>query len=395
MGSKHTRRLIFLAYMTVAVMLVIVGGMLHFAPAERVIAQDGGEDEKPVTQPTGNNSYCLLCHSQPDQTVQLADGTILNLTVTGATLADSVHGINELETGTGCVDCHGERIFPHENRASDGSSIYAAQAAAQCMECHTDSADQLVNGTHAGAVIRNEIGTDLSCVNCHGSHEVNPVEEMVCVDCHMPDEEWKQVHSIDTSSITVSVESCETCHSITITEWQSSAHGELQLACATCHLPHERQLRFESTTALCLNCHTEDRYDFTHLKHLGQECADCHWYGGGSEARREHVTTLNLPPSGHDNQVEIGTCVDCHGDEERLVAVAATLKSVDESHPLLEAQVRLGELEEEVEIARQEGEERSSLRLFQSVFIGLAIGGIATAIFRRYIQYHHYQHLEE
>ena len=52
------------------------------------------------------------------------------------------------------------------------------------------------------------------------------------------------------------------------------------------------------------------------------------------------------------------------------------LNLTESQHPLLEAQVRIHELEAEVDTVKAQGGNTSSLRLVQGLIIGLAVGGL-------------------
>jgi hypothetical protein len=58
---------------------------------------------EPIT-PTGDNSYCAVCHTLPWRAAVLQDGTQLNLFVNPETIANSVHGTGSNEGPLGCVD---------------------------------------------------------------------------------------------------------------------------------------------------------------------------------------------------------------------------------------------------------------------------------------------------
>lgn len=254
--------------------------------------------------------------------------------------------------------------------------------APDCAECHLDVVADWQNSVHAQAyhdpnfqAAWQEKNGDSMCLACHTtgfSARTGDYDQagITCTACHG---ETPMTHPPDPVSVSLEVEVCADCHATTFNEWKMSLHGEQQLACATCHTPHNQSLRFETANALCLNCHDEARDDYAHVSHPDQACVDCHWYRSLDETA--HVMTGNLMPTGHDSQVETRTCVDCHAS----LAASETGEIVPVSssqHPLLEAQVKIDELEAEVETTRAEGENQAAVQLIA----GLLIGGVVTGL---------------
>jgi hypothetical protein len=214
-------------------------------------------------------------------------------------------------------------------------------------------------------------------------------EGITCQACHG---QTPENHPPEPVAVNPGVEVCADCHTTTFTEWEQSKHGEQQLGCTTCHLPHPQELRFGSAEGLCLNCHNEEpRDDFAHLTHTDQVCTDCHWHRSDPEAMLEHVVSGNLLPTGHEANVETQACVECHAEVTESEVVeeqqAAGLEmGLTSDHPLLEAQVRIEELEAEVDTVKAQGSNTSSLRLAQGLIVGVVVGVVVVlgvAIVRR------------
>jgi hypothetical protein len=80
--------------------------------------------------------------------------------------------------------------------------------------------------------------------------------------------------------------------------------------------------------------------------------------------------------------VETVACVSCHEEISSSGIMDAQSSAQDDlnlnesRHPLLEAQVRIRELEAQVETVKAQGGNTSSLRLVQGLIIGLAVGGL-------------------
>jgi hypothetical protein len=261
-----------------------------------------------------------------------------------------------------------------------------------CAECHLDIVAAWEGGTHAQAYSDpifqsawQEQANALECLECHTTGFVARTGEyehegVTCEACHgqTPAEHPESPVSIDPG-----VEICADCHTTTFTEWEESEHGNQQLACTTCHQPHPQQLRFEEANMLCLNCHDEEaRDDYAHLTHTDQECVDCHWFHADLADLQEHYMSGNLFPTGHAGKVETQSCVSCHEEQtesgviEQGEEALAELDLPVSTHPLLQAQVQIKELEAEVDTVQAQGANTSALRMVQGLIIGLVVGGL-------------------
>lgn len=266
------------------------------------------------------------------------------------------------------------------------------QAPQDCATCHINIVAAWQTSTHAQAYADpvfqekwQQGGSKTECLACHTTGYVAfsgeyAAEGVTCEACHGL---TPANHPTEPVAIDRSAEVCATCHATTYNEWKISKHGEQQLACTTCHNPHPQALRFESVNALCLNCHKEGaRTDYAHLVHAALECTDCHWHRGREEDLLAHYESGNLYPSGHSGAVETAACVDCHAQISELGLVEGGAQIAEElgltsAHPLHEAQVRIRELESEVDTLKAQGANSSALRLAQGAVLGIAIGGVA------------------
>ncbi len=349
-------RLIAVATLSMG-LIFVVASLLLTLPA---LAQDGGEDSQP--EPSGDNSYCLVCHQASDKVVTLPDGYILELQFNADISNNFAHGLHTAaEIGLGCVDCHVD-AFPHVQPLPNTHAQYVTKFTDACLECHGQENESGERVFHIANLQESDLLEDTVCYDCHvsGYNEVAP----------------------DPSVLTVAVETCADCHATTVSEWEQSLHGEQQLGCNTCHYPHEGKLRFETTEALCLNCHDQDRDNYVHLQHVEQVCADCHVYRGGD--RTTHIMAEVSLPTGHDNKVGIAACLDCHEDLE-VEANQDIVAALDE-HPVLEAQEQIEALEAEIETKRDDSQSVVSVRLVQGIVLGLALGALIVFGVTRYFK---------
>ncbi|MBI5928228.1 MAG: cytochrome C [Chloroflexi bacterium] len=289
-----------------------------------VEAQDGGSSNPTAKQPTGNNAYCAVCHSQEGRTVALADGTSLDLHVTPDAVADSVHGTSNSQETLGCVDCHGESAFPHVEARPESSREFTIKMSQVCTDCHVDEAQANADGVHAHGLANGNLRAAV-CVDCHGAHDVQ----------HIKDQPQ------------LAAETCGTCHTSIFDEYKQSIHGEALLVngdtnaptCITCHgvhgisTPTTAQFRNRSPE-LCASCHADKKlmakYDIstsvfdTYLNEFHgttvalfeQEdpnaasnkavCYDCHGV--------HNITPANNSKSQVAKQNLLATCQQCHPD---------------------------------------------------------------------------------
>lgn len=266
------------------------------------------------------------------------------------------------------------------------------QSPQSCAQCHLDVVSSWQTGLHAQAfsdpIFQETWGNQQNKTECLACHTTSFVartgeythEGVTCEACHG---ETPAEHPPAPVSIDPGVEVCADCHTTTYTEWEQSAHGSQQLACTVCHEPHPQQLRFGDANTLCLNCHDQDaRDDYAHLVHADQQCVNCHWFQASMEDLQAHYVSGNLFPTGHTGQVTPAACLTCHEQISETGIMQAEqeaqeeLNLTDTQHPLLQAQVKIQELESEVDTVKAQGENTSALRLVQGLIIGLAVGGL-------------------
>jgi hypothetical protein len=275
--------------------------------------------------------------------------------------------------------------------AGDPAQDAGSQPQQDCATCHVEVVATWQDSVHAQAYSDpifqgawESQSNNPECLACHTTGFVPRTGEfeqegVTCKACHG---DTPANHPPEPMPTDPGTDTCANCHPTTYEEWQQSAHGQQQLSCTTCHQPHPQTLRFESAKALCLNCHGEDaRDDYVHLTHAERDCTDCHWHRAEAEDLLAHFESGALFPTGHTTEVQTRACVTCHEEITTSDLVSQGEAAVEElgpasEHPLFEAQVRITELEAEVDTVRAQGENTSALRLVQGAIVGLVIGGI-------------------
>ena len=282
------------------------------ATPSTAFAQDDGDPK-----PEGNgDGYCLLCHSQPDQSHTLPDGSVLDITINSENFADSVH--NEL----GCTACHGDMSYPHEGPVPSTARDYTMRMAAVCTNCHEDQASGLVDGVHYQALAegRYEAAT---CVDCHGAHEIQSPNDA------------REIGAV----------SCSNCHVIAFNEYENSVHGEALFAgdtnvpaCIDCHgvhgIDHPTTAQFRNNSPeLCGECHADN--DLMNEYGISTNVFD-------SYIADFHGTTVALFDAQDPNvATNKAVCYDCHGvhdiasvgSENSHVVKQNLLETCQQCHP--------------------------------------------------------------
>lgn len=308
---------------------------------------------------TGNNSYCQVCHNQPWDTVTLPDGSIQNLYVNPNTIAASVHGANS-STGTfGCVDCHGEDRFPHNDPSPTDDRAYTLSSVSICASCHTEEVKALEIGLHEQAILNGNREAAV-CTDCHGAHNVQPVVE-----------EPDLIAGI-----------CGECHTTTMREWRASDHVAIgPLGCVTCHSPHSQRIRAgNNSDELCINCHEDVSNVFVHDQHLDNEnpvsCIACHM--DRDEQPAQLVSVVGTTAStGHSMLMDSKPCNTCHeqlvvsGEWDRLISARAPVEIAPVTAPT-------AEVADETPV---EATSQSYVQLVQGLILGLGFGATIAAVF--------------
>jgi len=350
--TLHKRHWI-ITFFGMGLTLIIAGILPLLLPPSAISAQEpppsDGLYDLTATEitPTGDNSYCAVCHSQEFNTVTLDDGFILNLYVPPSAIANSIHGTSNEKGLLGCVDCHGTDAFPHDNLPSDRRA-YTIQANQSCVGCHNEQATELQNGLHERAILAGNTSAAV-CTDCHGAHDVQTVAR-----------EAQLVAGV-----------CGDCHTSTYTEWRESPHIELSDAgCASCHSPHAQTLRItsQSSNDLCVNCHKAMPDIWAHTKHIAETsevgCIDCHMY------THEGDTTqfVSNAPTGHSMSIETLACTSCHEGLTQTISADETPAIIESPHS-------------EPQDTASSSAPSDLVSLLQGLILGLGFGITGAAVF--------------
>lgn len=376
MANKRRSLIVFFA--GAGITLLIAGLLPFIALAQEGTAEPSPEatpeatptgfynlENAPVIEATGNNSYCIVCHTQPLHTVTLQDGNILNLYVNPETIANSVHGVNNPAGRLGCVDCHGENSFPHSGATPTDHRAYTLRSVQFCINCHADEADALQHGLHEQAILRGNTQAAV-CTDCHGAHNIQEVARF--------------------PELVAGV--CGECHETTLAEWRSSLHVDIgPLDCATCHSPHSQQIRTgTNSNELCLNCHKEMPAIFSHNQHVVEnstvQCVNCHMFVAPEDSTQVVSNSpVPLGATGHTMQVQTLACNTCHQDmvdSGKWAQIVGDIETVRAERDAL--QQRVSELET-VQVSEGAPQDTTFLQLVQGLILGIGFGITIAAVF--------------
>lgn len=226
-------------------------------PADLSMAHQGGADS------------CLMCHGHKQLQGVAKNLDAIELSITLADFQDSVHN----KAGLGCTSCHASMItYPHrENKqvtctechGEDVSQInidnlmpvsvqlpYDSKRAMviklndACRTCHEQQFAVATDSAHMRVLDSGNLEAPL-CVDCHGSHNVQP-----------PDQPRSKI-----------AKTCSTCHASVYSSYESSVHGQALSegnqdvpTCVDCHGVHSvrgpRDTAFRNDSiVMCGNCH--------------------------------------------------------------------------------------------------------------------------------------------
>jgi len=355
MSQPKRHPVLFLLAACLGAVLLALAAALLLGPTPAALAQDGDDEPEESAQPTVNNSYCAICHSQPGRVMTLADGSVLNLYVPPALIADSAHGTNSSQP-LGCIDCHGEDIFPHSGQSPASARAYRIEASQLCSDCHHSL---LPDSAHIEAIARGNLEA-ATCVDCHGAHEVPNTENQP----------------------TLVAAVCGDCHTESFEEWAQSPHANMgSLGCAVCHLPHGQQMRIADVNALCENCHQAPQDIYVHATHLESEfevtCASCHM---GLDPGVQLISDSH-EPTDHRMVVETRACNTCH-EELETSGVWAELTGSDESLVIERDSLRqqVATLEQQLAQDGGSGGGIDYIQLIQGLIVGLGLGTVVALI---------------
>ena len=288
---------IFLSHL-IKIMLIA----LAFAGLALLVRPVSPATAAPLPQDGGlGNTACLGCHSAPDQTIDLSENEVLDISIDPDLFAGSTH------KDVACSQCHTSiSAFPHPARAEETRRDYQLAFTESCKTCHEEQYTQVQDSIHGQMLSE---GGEMS------------VNAPTCADCHDPHTQQPVRDANGTLLATVRHQTpltCAKCHNSIFEEYKNSVHGSGVLeennpdvaTCTDCHGVHT--ISDPSTSAfrnssiqMCANCHTNEtimsKYDIS-TNVLNTYVADFHG-----------TTTTLFEKQSPDEMTNKAVCYDCHG----------------------------------------------------------------------------------
>ena len=120
----------------------------------------------PTEIPGVANETCLACHAAPNQTAQMPNGDIIDISIAEADYHASVHG----RGGYACVQCHTDiREYPHPQYSAESARDLTIKFNESCRLCHASYYNKVQFSVHAAARAAGNQEAAV-CSDCHGSH---------------------------------------------------------------------------------------------------------------------------------------------------------------------------------------------------------------------------------
>jgi cytochrome b subunit of formate dehydrogenase/uncharacterized CHY-type Zn-finger protein len=165
-------------------------------------------------------------------------------------------------------------IAQENGTAGDGNSLGKV----------VDHIESYMDSMHARPRIDDQSRTNASCYNCHGSHDVRPV-----------DRESRSENFMDMPAV------CGNCHSEVLETYKMSVHG-IEVA------------QGNTAAAVCSDCHTRHGVGTPHTSggrvEITESCGDCHQDSMKSYLGTYHGKITRL------GYGETAKCYDCHGSHQ-------------------------------------------------------------------------------
>jgi hypothetical protein len=248
-----------------------------------------------------SNETCLSCHSNPNLTMKLDNGDLLNLYVSPDLYGHSIHG----EQGYACVQCHTTvGNYPHPAFSAANRRDVSLKLYPLCQRCHSSQFQLTKDSIHATAQASGNQNAAV-CTDCHTAHAVR----------QLTDPQTGQL--LPDTRIWIP-QTCAQCHYAIYQKYSTSVHGAALLSdgnpdvptCIDCHGVHNIE---NPTTAsfrlkspqICAKCHTDpkimDKYGIS-TQVLNTYVADFHG-----------TTVTIFKKESPDARTNVAVCYDCHG----------------------------------------------------------------------------------
>lgn len=294
---------------------------------------------------------CLKCHLDEKLYPEEKNGSAKSVSKYNTSIHASIQKNGKVSAG--CVDCHGSHVIQPENHPE--SSTGRTRMTETCGKCHLDVAKSFYNSQHGIELLNNNPSAP-TCTDCHGEHDI------------------KQIVESDNLSKLNQIEICLKCHNnqklskknfngeeIFVSDYKNSYHyvalkeGKNSASCTDCHGSHEMKKLGDVTSLI-------------NEKNLQNTCGqtDCHLNQlalyKGSIHEKAITEKLNF---------DSPSCTDCHGSHQ-IMKMDETINALSNSEGLVQL---CSGCHNSVEMLRNNNLPEGKLESYMNSFHGLAMRG--------------------
>lgn len=219
-----------------------------------------------------------------------------------------------------CIDCHSSHNPVTGAKVTDPAvkAQLRENLAQACSTCHQKAAADYLQSSHDK--LSKEGAKAASCLDCHGSHRIQPV---------------KSAGKPDVQKVAAINETCRNCHADQAKEFEKNTHAKVNqktsapnATCSACHSSHTigkapqgissaRPLA-EAVNQACTSCHEKQGPAYQNSAHFKLDktgnraalCVDCHGAAVTSNDQRPKVTHDRIGVK--QESTKPTTCTGCH-----------------------------------------------------------------------------------
>lgn len=328
---ERTVKLGLTGLLAVLVLTLVLFGLTQLSGAPSAVSAQALASAKPEQAPDAqqpDNQQCLVCHGNPDQVHEFANGDTVSISVDPEVYGQSKHA------NLACTTCHTNITdYPHPENPADSERAYTLQYKNTCNQCHPGQSQAIMDSAHASLPADQQANAP-TCADCHEPHSQPDIQT---------DENGDPVATERPRIAGV----CSKCHAAVVEQYTNSVHGEALFeesnddvpACNDCHGVHKisqaRTVEYRlNSPRMCAECHTRD--DIMGKYGISTDVLDTY-------VSDFHGTTVVLFEKAHTgDDTNKPVCYDCHGvhdikavdDPDKGLAVQENmLASCQRCHP--------------------------------------------------------------
>jgi len=229
----------------------------------------------------------------------------------------------ELIGAATCKDCHEKQYASYAKSVHSKKSVKGPALLDACETCHGSGTLHVEKGGGRGVNIFafnknvDPKARSAKCLVCH--EETRQLtnwkmskhndEDVACDSCHSPHNQREKFLKEDQAAL------CFECHKDIRSESGRQSHHPIKeglIKCSSCHDPHgtfgDKQIKADTVNELCYKCHAEKRGPFM-FEHppVEENCLNCHTPHGSNHSKLLISRAPQLCQSCHDATRHPGT----------------------------------------------------------------------------------------